>query len=534
MTVSDENKHKTFRTAAFIFALTAFLLVIFVRVRLLDVPLERDEGEYAYIAQLMLHGEPPYRDAYTMKFPGTPLLYAFFMSIFGRSPVGIHLGLLVVNALSCVLLYRLGRNLKLDRSTALIAAGFYSLLSLSQSVLGVFAHATHFVIFFALAGILAMLRFLEENATIWLALSGLSFGTAVLMKQHAALFVLLGFVLLFLYWPRPPARSPRAHFSAVLAFTGFSAAPLVFLAGALWRLGIFNNFYFWSVQYALEYAAQIPAPEGIRLFLANAGAITAFQLPIWILAALGCIALLTERKLRRERYFMVWFIAFSFLAITPGLVFREHYFILILPAVALLSAQGISFIRLNGPLRWISSGVLALALAVAAHTERDYFFTGSPNEVSRAIYGANPFPEARFVAALLVSQLEPEDRILVLGSEPQIYFYTNRRAATGYIYMYGLMESHPFADVMQDEMISQIEKIRPPYIVLANVSSSWGITDASTLKILIWSREYLNRSYEIIGYVESLDPDNPVFVPKNMGRYGPLSENYLAVYKRLI
>jgi hypothetical protein len=46
------------------------LLMIMVRVRLADVPLERDEGEYAYIVQLLLQGIPPYSIAYNMKFPG--------------------------------------------------------------------------------------------------------------------------------------------------------------------------------------------------------------------------------------------------------------------------------------------------------------------------------------------------------------------------------------------------------------------------------------------------------------------------------
>src|SRR5262249_20001496 len=49
----------------------ALLLVALVRLRLADVPLERDEGEYAYAGQLILHGIPPYQQAYNMKFPGT-------------------------------------------------------------------------------------------------------------------------------------------------------------------------------------------------------------------------------------------------------------------------------------------------------------------------------------------------------------------------------------------------------------------------------------------------------------------------------
>ena len=45
--------------------------VVFVGVRAayLDVPLERDEGEYAYIAQRALLGEVPYRDAFDQKPP---------------------------------------------------------------------------------------------------------------------------------------------------------------------------------------------------------------------------------------------------------------------------------------------------------------------------------------------------------------------------------------------------------------------------------------------------------------------------------
>jgi hypothetical protein len=44
--------------------------VALLRWGLLDVPLERDEGEYAYTAQLLLEGISPYAQAYNMKLPG--------------------------------------------------------------------------------------------------------------------------------------------------------------------------------------------------------------------------------------------------------------------------------------------------------------------------------------------------------------------------------------------------------------------------------------------------------------------------------
>ena len=86
------------RHRAWLLVALAVLFVIIVRVRLRDMPLERDEGEYAYAGQLILQGVPPYKEAYNMKLPGTYAAYAAIMAVFGQSPSGIHLGLTLVNA----------------------------------------------------------------------------------------------------------------------------------------------------------------------------------------------------------------------------------------------------------------------------------------------------------------------------------------------------------------------------------------------------------------------------------------------------
>jgi hypothetical protein len=50
---------------------TILVVTAAIRIRLLGIPLERDEGEYAYTGQLMLHGIPPYQLIYSMKFPAS-------------------------------------------------------------------------------------------------------------------------------------------------------------------------------------------------------------------------------------------------------------------------------------------------------------------------------------------------------------------------------------------------------------------------------------------------------------------------------
>ncbi len=138
------------------------IIVAYARIRLLDVPLERDEGEYAYLGQLMLKGFPPYLYVYTMKLPGVGIVYAFIMFLFGETVHGIHLGFLFVNAVNALLVYLLALRL-LGRDAAPISCAAYAILSLSQSMLGPFAHATHFVVLFSLASFLVLLRWRERG-----------------------------------------------------------------------------------------------------------------------------------------------------------------------------------------------------------------------------------------------------------------------------------------------------------------------------------------------------------------------------------
>src|ERR1700744_5993439 len=107
-------------------------LVAAVRLHLLTISLERDEGEYAYMGQLILQGVPPYEIAYNMKFPGTYLGYACFMSLFGETPAGIHLGVTIMTTATALMLFWLGKKM-LDDVTGSIAASSYAILAACPS-----------------------------------------------------------------------------------------------------------------------------------------------------------------------------------------------------------------------------------------------------------------------------------------------------------------------------------------------------------------------------------------------------------------
>src|SRR5512141_79334 len=97
------------RSWAWVILACVIAAVAVVRFRLREMPLERDEGEYAYGGQLLLHGYLPGQHLYTMKLPGTHAAYAVLMALFGQSCSGVHLGFLAANCTTIVLVFLLAR-----------------------------------------------------------------------------------------------------------------------------------------------------------------------------------------------------------------------------------------------------------------------------------------------------------------------------------------------------------------------------------------------------------------------------------------
>jgi hypothetical protein len=85
MQLSESRSRIGGRWALVILAV-ALLFAAFVRWRLREMPLERDEGEFAYAGQLLLQGIAPYQLYHSIKLPGTHLAYAAIMAVFGQTP----------------------------------------------------------------------------------------------------------------------------------------------------------------------------------------------------------------------------------------------------------------------------------------------------------------------------------------------------------------------------------------------------------------------------------------------------------------
>jgi hypothetical protein len=622
---------KALRYRAWILVGLTILLVLVVRVRLREVPLERDEGEYAYAGQLMLQGVPPYVEAYVMKLPGTYAAYAVIMAVFGQSASGIHFGLALVNVASIVMMFLLGRKL-LGEAAGVTSAVAFALMSLSPAVLGLAAHATHFVVLFALAGLLLLLKSLESqvsspkskvqspesgsthhasrfthhplstlNPQLLVAAAGLCFGLAFLMKQHGLFFGVFGGIYLLRVrvgeWlaasgvrtQQPGIRSlrertefsfagPASRTSLVRIIRDLSlfalgwVLPYGLTCLVLGLAGAFHQFIFWTITYAGQYASAIPLVHGPEVLRTAINAVVGPNLGFWVLPWVGALVMWWEARLaagnpraetRRPksesggadhvsrftfqasgipyaRFFLMAWLFCSVASASVGLYFRAHYFILVLPALALLTgvavSRGLYLLKHDQTIELFLAlpilGGFGIAVCAALIGHGAVWLTLPVDTSMRSIFGSNLFAETAHVADYLKAHAAKEDRIAVLGSEPEIYFLSRRRSATGHIYTYPLMEEHPYALKMQEQMIAEIERTRPAYMVFVDDTYSWLARPESPQRLFEWWKAYWAAEMDLVltidvqeGLGRGTDMDKP------MAADAP-PPNHILVFKR--
>ena len=340
------------------------------------------------------------------------------------------------------------------------------------------------------------------------------------MKQHGATFGMFGFLAVATTaWRRSTAgaelranpRSDPSAFDLGLFVLGF-AAPLAGVAFLYAAAGAFDAFAFWTFEYARAYAGDLPLASAPGRFVRTFRFIHHGAPYVWGMAAFGLTALLWDPGARGIRLWVALLCACSFLSVVPGFYFRWHYFLLMLPAVALLFGIGA-----RASTRWIAARIppatgsrrsaalaatlgAALVVAPLAHSvfrQRKAFFTMTPTEFSRGVFGVNPFVESPRIGAWIREHTAPGDRIVVFGSEPQIYFHAKRRASTGHIYTYPLTTGGALARSFEAQWIEEVQAHPPEVAVLVHTHSSWfAERSVRPERLLAWIPDFL-RSYEL-------------------------------------
>jgi hypothetical protein len=403
-------------------------------------------------------------------------------------------------------------------------------------VQGFNAHSTHFVILAALAAILVLLRAQERGALPGFFWSGALFGLSFLMKQPGGAFAFFGGALLL--WAAARERPPnwKAHAPRLAVYAAGVAAPIVLTGLILWRAGVWDKFWWWTVTYARVHATALSLADGeARLggFLTH----LSWDGLFWVLAVLGLGSVMIGNAGVNEKFFFLSWLVFSFAAICPTLQFTTHYFVLMLPVIAILAARACAWFAawlaarsslLARRVPWLLFG---LAWEAAACSHFDMFLAKGPKEGAALIYSANNFEVFPVLADYLRKQSAPTAKVAVFGSEPELFFYSHRRSVTGYIYMYDLVQDQPFRQRMDKEMMAEVEQGRADYAVFVNLVFSWLPYPPESFKgFNDWMVNYLERQYEPCGVVTFLP--NRYFWGPDCLKHVPAGHRFVVLYRR--
>jgi hypothetical protein len=446
-------------------------LALLLRTAGADIPLERDEGEYAYMAWRWLEGEVPYVETFDQKPPAIFAAYALIIATLGGSPSAIHWGAQLQLLLALLVLMQLGR--KLFGPAVGVGAGLLAAVATTGPAM--FANAANTEIFALLpliAGLALSASAARRDDLRLASLAGVCAGVALLFKWVVAPILVLQ-VVFHLFWSPLEAGRRLRHI-------------LVLALGAAAVLGLTIGYFAWvgglaamidaTLVYNFSYATSIPLGRYPEVLAAQLGQARPVLLPLALAALLSPLARVVsgsdasgDAARRNSAWVWAWLGA-SILAASAGGYFRPHYFLLTIPPLCLLAALGVSDMldALGSTSRRKWAGVIGLAVLLLAQSVWAtpwYYRSIDPMTKARRIYEWNPFPESVAIGRFIAEHSEPDDRVFVFGSEPQIYYYARRRSATRFIYTYPLSAPPDAALGRQREVLASLRSAPPRFIV---------------------------------------------------------------------
>jgi len=446
-----------------------FALALLLRCPIASIPLERDEGEYAYIAQRWLQGEVPYKETFDQKPPGIFALYALFISCIGTSAAAIHWGMQIYTLGTLVLVYWLGKRL-FSETAGLTAAALCAFMTSAPCFFGHSANTEMAMILPLTAGLAATLRAVESASARWSLLAGVCAAAALLCKQ-VALFPVALYPLLIV----TGARAGRWRMLGAMVLGG--VAPLAVVVGYFVWHDAWHDCYDCVIGHNLSYAGRIPLVLYPFLLLNPLFGLITISGPIYWLAGGAAIGgwRIRPSSSPGPHYpgpvaLLVLWLILSLLSVVVGGRFFEHYFVTTIPATALLAGIRIDTLMRRGSDGRLENlrahGLAALVIGYGIAVGWWYYLPGALEEKSRKLYSTNIFVSTVRVGQFLAEDSRPDDTIFVLGCEPEVFYYADRKSASRYIYAYPLVGSTADARRRQQAVLQELTDKPPNYVVI--------------------------------------------------------------------
>lgn len=487
-------------TAELVFLLVLAAIPVLIYLPFSGTPFERDEGVYATIAQGLLRGEMPYRDLFDNKPPLVYLWYAISFSLFGESVYAPRIVAAASLGVTAVLLYHQAR-LALPQGAAYAAAILFA-ISTGLPWVALHANTEAYMLLPLMGSLLAFTHGMKEEKLKWFLIAGLLAGLAMMTKQ-VAMWNLLALAMVALIWHRRTAENSWQAiaptfwmFAGALISLSIVALPFA-LTGSLDDFLYANLSYNWVYVNFLSWAERFAnLGYGMLFFCAIAAPFVAGALA-------GLVIVWRKRAVATDYVLILWAIA-SAIGVASGGRFFPHYFLQLMPSLAVLTGVVVYDRFVNGKQHVLSrpAWMVAIFLIVVSVGTTAVLYI-SPGEaehrvVERVAVQKEWEASSDNLGNYIQARSNPDDLIFNYGRESQLYFYADRAPAVPYFYDWVL----EYDEDSLGTIITDLNASKPAYIVdslQAPLFDDWYAAHPPAL------RQFLQDNYNYMGRVYFAD-----------------------------
>jgi hypothetical protein len=449
----------------------------------LTYPFGWDQGLFSWVADAIVHGGLPYRDAWDIKGPLLYYLYALAQWLFGVHLWGIRLLDAAFLGLGTMALVRTVTTLA-DRRTAQFAATLFALWYASHS----YWHTAQPDAWSGMLLVVGVGPLLGASAVGAPALvtAGLCLGLTALLKPLWIVFIALPLLAILLSgWPNP--------IRSVLVVIGSWLVPIALTIAWFGAHGALNDLIDVHLKYSALYvglASDDRLKSLMQYFLANR--ITTVALP---LATYGVTVLWKSRR-PVAVVLLVWIAATVALVTWQGRFYAYHW-LPMLPAMTVLAAIGVRALAQRAPaVGQIAAAILLLSCAASILLEGARFLAWQVGAIDRsAYYDGYGEPGADMRAVEWLETKAGPGKVFGFGFNCGVPWLAGRASVSRFCYALPLMmgQGTSVQSQYRAEALDALAVDPPRYIIVGTLSqqilgAELTIADFAELQSLVQRR----------------------------------------------
>jgi len=412
-----------------------FFLVFLIRLPVVNVSvLDWDESVYWTIAQDIANGGVPYKTSWDHKGPFLFFIFVPVIYFFDNSIIALRIFTTLYLILSMYFLFLVARKL-FHNFVSLIPPLIYGLFFIIPNFQGFSSNGELFMMLPVILSIYFYLEFKRKESVLPLFFSG-SFASIAFFIKGTSIFSFIVIPIFLLYKSLGyKSGSLKPFVKKVVYFSlGFSTPFLLLNIYFLANRALYDFYYAFFIANS-RYVKIITAKQGLinsyrfihKTVLINYEIITLISLASSIYLIIKLIKSRLSSEQKNKIYFFLILSILSAVGVLCGKRMYPHYYLQMALPLSFLIALAISELKLNQTNIKIIMILVLLIYAVQSPLQKVLSYRDKVNLKKSDQYRSDQI-ESFELAKYIKSKTTDNEKILVLGGQPIVYFLSERKS----------------------------------------------------------------------------------------------------------